>query len=229
MDQNFLDIRNLSCGYTKELCRLGDIQLRARGLVSLLGNNGSGKSTLLKTLSGFLTPLSGSLTIFGDDLFSLPVRRRAEYISVVNTERPLLPGFTSEDVILLHQNTGSDSASRLEEIVVGLKLESLIHKLFSELSDGERQLILVARALHQDGKMVLMDEPSSFLDYKNKRILFSFLKKWSEKRLVICATHDIDMADEFSDGLWLIEAGAVVIWNGKSWGLEKIKQSLSGT
>jgi iron complex transport system ATP-binding protein len=186
----------------------------------LLGPNGSGKSTLLKTMAGFLKGLQGEVLIGGKKLSSLTEREKSELIAVVLTERPLVPNMTVYDLVALGRSpfTGffgrlraMDKAAVLKSIatvgLAGFETRSLMH-----LSDGERQKAFIAKALVQETPLILLDEPTAFLDLPSRVEIMHLLKNLAHKhqRGILLSTHDLDLALQTADKVWLLAAGLPV-------------------
>ena len=206
---------NLEVGYGAKLV-FGNISFSAGAgdMIALLGVNGIGKSTLLKTLSGIINQKSGSLLVNGTQLSSLNVQQRAQQLSVVLTERLWLDNMLVKDFIALGRapHTGamgtlSDADKAVVDKVITITYASAIAgKFFNELSDGEKQKALVARALCQDTPIIILDEPTAFLDFRNKHEVLTLLKEISTAadKTVILSTHDIDSSLAFCNKCWIM-------------------------
>lgn len=183
-------------------------------LIGLIGPNGSGKTTLLSTLSGCLVPQAGSILLDGIPLDKHSPADIARKMALVLTEAEKPEHASVEDVVALgrHPHTGflgfMDGADReaIRSAIEDADATRLAGKLFSELSDGERQRALIARALAQEAPILLLDEPEVFLDLPSKRRLLSLLGGLArgKNRLVIVSLHDIELAVDSCDELWLL-------------------------
>ncbi|MBI2258653.1 MAG: ABC transporter ATP-binding protein [Flavobacteriia bacterium] len=209
-----LELRNVHIGYQKPLFNTGEISLDKGQLISLFGKNGSGKSTFFSTLLGFQKSISGE--IFFDHL---PVQydKRKEInslFSYVNTEFKGLNFMTVFEYISLGRSRFTPLLGRLSEKdlkiihekVELLKIKHLLNKLTSNISDGERQLCSIAKALVQQAPIILLDEPTSFLDYYNKKLIMNLLKTLSleENLLIIQANHDVHLCFDYSETIiWI--------------------------
>ncbi len=198
-----------------------NLELRPGELVCLLGPNGAGKSTLLRTLAGLQAPLEGRLTVDGRDFASLSAKARARRTAIVLTER-LDGGHLSVHALAAlgrHPHTGW--SGRLDEadwLAVRRAMEEagaweLRHRLFDELSDGEKQRVMLARALAQEPALLLLDEPTAFLDLPRRVETMRVLRDLARERgrAVLLSTHDLDLAMRAADRLWLVPPGGPVL------------------
>jgi iron complex transport system ATP-binding protein len=197
-----------------------DLELRAGELVCLLGPNGAGKSTLLRTLAGLQPPLAGRVTLDGADAASLSAEAWARKTAIVLTERMDAGNLTVEALASLgrHPHTGWSGRMReADRAAVRRGLEEagaweLRDRLFDELSDGEKQRVMLARALAQEPALLLLDEPTAFLDLPRRVEAMRTLRALARERgrAVLLSTHDLDLALRAADRLWLIPAGGPV-------------------
>jgi iron complex transport system ATP-binding protein len=218
-------LNNLSVGYhskndKKTLLSSVNIQLICGEIIALMGVNGSGKSTLLRTLAGFQRPLSGEVLLNSGNLFEYSVRDRARFISYVSTEPVRVGNMTVLDLVGLGRYIytgwwGSFSAEDLRAIdhclyLTGLK--GFEHRQLNSLSDGERQRVMIGRALAQNTPVIVLDEPTAFLDVRNKYEIIHLLREmaWSERKSVIFSTHDFSVSMSVADKIWLINNGDMV-------------------
>ncbi len=211
---------NLSIGYANPrrahriIARHMNLRLYAGELVCLLGANGSGKSTLLRTLAGMQAPLQGSVSLSDTDLHRMTAHERACRLSVVLTERSDLGALTARAVVALGRYPHTDWMGRLkpsDEIAIDQALHAvgataLSLRLFHELSDGERQKVSIARALTQEPQLLLLDEPTAFLDLPLRVEIMSILRRLARETgcAVLLSTHDLDLALRSADQLWLL-------------------------
>lgn len=186
-------------------------------LIALAGNNGTGKSTLLKTLAGVITPLLGNIVLEGKDAASYLSHDLSKLISVVLTEKvggfnltvfdvvasgriPYLNAFgtlQTEDIDLVNKSLS----------VIGI--EKLSGLLYDELSDGQKQKALIAKSLAQQTPIILMDEPTAFLDYESRRNLFTLLKQLAneQQKTIIVSSHDLEILLKSVDKVLYLKPG----------------------
>ncbi|MFD6897145.1 ABC transporter ATP-binding protein [Rhodococcus sp. NPDC060086] len=223
---NGVELRDVTIGYTRrralrksgitEIATGLDAVARRGELTALVGPNGAGKSTLLRTLCGLQPALRGQVLIDGDDVSSIRPADLATRISVVLTER-IDPGLlTVRELVALGRTPHLPASARLspeDKAAVDWALDAvgaaeLASRQFSELSDGQRQRTLTARALAQDPSLLVLDEPTSFLDVPSRVELVDVLRGLAvEQNLaVIMSTHELELALRVSDRMWLLDA-----------------------
>lgn len=190
-------------------------------LVCLLGPNGAGKSTLIRTLAGMQAPLGGDLRLSGQALDDIAPRERAKAVSVVLTET--LPSGMMDAYSLVsigrHPYSGwfgglsTQDRGRIEWALDAVGATPLAGRQVAELSDGERQKVSIARALAQEAKLMLLDEPTAFLDLPRRVELMSILRNLAhrENLSLLLSTHDLDLALRFADRLWLMTSEGKLI------------------
>ena len=203
-----IDIRNLEIGYkskgkTIQVFKDINVTFNAGDLVGLMGDNGIGKSTLLKTITGNLVPLSGDITINGKSIIQYSTQQLSQLLSIVVTEK--IGGFnlTVWDVVATGRTPYINIFGKLTDVDVAIVTESLEQlnliplkdKLIDELSDGQRQKVMIAKSLAQQTPIIVLDEPTAFLDHTSKHQLFSILKKLcaEQGKLIIVSSHDLEL------------------------------------
>ncbi len=192
-----------------------DLHAASGELTALLGPNGAGKSTLLRTVAGLLPVLAGSVRLGGTDLGSLDTRGRARRVAVVLTERVEAGLLTARELVGLgrHPHTGSRGTLRAEDHTAvddaldAVRAGALAHRRVDRLSDGERQRVLVARALAQQPDLLLLDEPTAFLDAPSRVAVTGLLHRLARERgiVVVLCTHDVELALRTADRVWLLD------------------------
>lgn len=211
-----LQASNLSIGYGNDKIIFDGISFAAGegDLIALLGVNGIGKSTLLRTISGLQKCVSGNVSVDGKNLETLSVQERAKLISIVLTEKIFVDNISVEEFITLGRapytnwlgKLSKEDADEINRVINVMKIEKLQRKLFNRISDGEKQKILIARALCQQTPVIILDEPTAFLDFKNKKDILELLSSVAKdmKKTVILSTHDIDAVLAYCNKCWLM-------------------------
>jgi iron complex transport system ATP-binding protein len=216
----------LSIGYAKSgktanaLNKNMYLQLFAGELTALLGPNGAGKSTLLKTLCGLQRQTGGIIKIENRLLSGYSQSELARKISVVLTDRTNAGGITVRELVSLGRQPYTGFFGRLSakdrdivsEAVEAVGIPHKTNSYISELSDGERQKAMIAKALAQQCPIIILDEPTAFLDVTSKIETILLLKKLAseQKKAILLSTHDLDIALQTSDKLWLMKPGSQI-------------------
>jgi iron complex transport system ATP-binding protein len=210
----YLQTENLSIGYqNKIITKSINISLQEGELVSLLGANGVGKSTLLRTLAGVQAPKGGAIFLNGKPLNQLKKRQIAQQISLVLTDRIDNPHLKVRELVCLGRyphtdwlgELGAVDQMKIEEALTLTKIIELADKRLTEISDGERQKVMIARALAQDTPLLFLDEPTAHLDVPNRFMIFGLLRQLAHntRKAILLITHDLDLALQLSDKIWL--------------------------
>lgn len=207
-----IDIKHLEIGYQNKRDNISvfknlNLTLNTGDLVGLMGDNGIGKSTFLKTITGNLAPLSGEILLNSKSITNYSSQSLAQLLSIVVTEK--IGGFnlTVWDVVATGRTPFINIFGKLkpeDETIVAssllqLNLLPLKDKLIDELSDGQRQKVMIAKSLAQQTPIIVLDEPTAFLDYTSKHHLFATLKKLCEEqgKLIIVSSHDLDLMKKY--------------------------------
>ena len=215
-----IEIDNLAIGYGKTIVAQGlYAKVLDRQLVCLVGENGAGKSTFLKTIAGFQKPLSGNLRLQGRDVSMVPHGERSRLLSVVLTQKPEVQNITVRELVGLGRSpyTGfwgslSEADKAIVDAAIGMVgLSLLCGQTVSTLSDGERQKAMIARALAQQTPIILLDEPTAFLDYPSKVEMMRLLHCMATdmRKTILLSTHDLELASRFADILFYIGGGSL--------------------
>ena len=199
-----------------------NLNVHAGDLVGLIGNNGVGKSTLLKTIIGNLQPLRGNIIINQKQSNQYSIQELAQHMSIVITEK--IGGFnlTAWDVVSSGRTPYINVFAKLteaDEAIINASFEQLHimklkHTLIDELSDGQRQKVMIAKSLAQQTPIIILDEPTAFLDYNSKHQLFSILQKLciEQQKLIMVSSHDLDLMKQYvSKTVELRDDGEVVV------------------
>lgn len=214
-----ISVQNLSFSYHNAPI-LHDVSftIEAGSVLCILGSNGTGKTTLLRCLLGFLQPSSGQITIAEKNATVLNARKRAHLIAYVPQHSDLAFPFSVQEVVLmgrvshmaLHATYSQHDYDLAQQSLKTLDIEHLAHKRFSELSGGQQQMVLVARALTQQARILIMDEPTSALDYHNQICILHAIRELANNNYTICMTsHYPDHAFLAADQVILMKEGRI--------------------
>lgn len=215
-----LSVENLSCGYGREfVLRELDFQVAAGELIGIIGPNGSGKTTFLRSVSRILKPGQGSISIEGKDIWQMRFRDLARKMAVVPQDFSGMNMSVEEFVLLgrtpyfrrfqmLENKADVEIALRSMELTDTLALKG--HQM-SQISGGERQLVLIARALCQEPRLLLLDEPTSHLDITHQAGVLDLVRQLNREHglTVIMVLHDLNLASEYCDRLILLNEGRI--------------------
>lgn len=216
-----LQTRGLHASYdAHEVLHGLDLRIAAGEIVALLGPNGSGKSTLLRVLSGLLTPTQGNVEAAGKDLQAYSAKQRARLIGLVPQYATIPFAFPVSDIVAMGRNPylgllESPNAHDFEAITAALQHTDCLHlreRLVTELSGGELQRVIIARALAQEPRMLLLDEPTAHLDLNHQLDIAQMLRQLNRQEglTVLWVSHDLNLAAEFCDRLLVLQDGQLV-------------------
>jgi iron complex transport system ATP-binding protein len=215
-----LALQDLTAGYHRRPV-LHDVTLTVEPgtVLAVIGPNGAGKSTLIKTISGVLTPLRGSVTLGGESVSGMAEAERARRAAVVPQGGYLPRSFTVAQTVLLGRTPylgwlGRPRAADQAAVQAALRrtdLAGMADRLVGELSGGEQQRVLLARALAQDAPVLLLDEPTTFLDLGHQTAILQLVRRLAAERglAVLVVMHDLNLAAAFADRLALLAGGVV--------------------
>jgi iron complex transport system ATP-binding protein len=196
-----------------------DLSIAGGTITGLLGPNGSGKTTLVRLASAVLQPKTGRILLFGDDLASLSTRERARRVAVVPQETYPVFDFTVEEIVRMGRAPhlgllgfeGPRDRAIARQAMERCEVAQLAARSFRALSGGERQRVMLARALTQEARLLLLDEPTAFLDLKHRLAVYALLGKLHRDNglTVVVVSHDINLAARYCDRLVLLRCGAI--------------------
>lgn len=238
MNNPVLEIKQLTFGHQNPLTSPMSAQLMEGELVAIAGRNGCGKSTLIHSLLGFKSPLSGEVELMGEPVQDMKPQPRARRISAVLTQRFNSAGLSMFDVAALGRQpytTGmgrlcDDDRALVQRALDQMGIGHLAESRMDEVSDGERQKCMIARALAQETKVIIMDEPLAFLDFPTKLEVLQLLRNLcNEGRSILFSTHELNLIPEIVDGLLVFDQEKVSKINGSSGELKECLEKTFGS
>ena len=216
-------VENLDAGYKTRhgstvVVKGVDATLHKGEVVALIGRNGAGKSTLLRTFAAFQPPLGGRVMIAGCDVAKMQAADVAKSISIVLSNSETAP-LTVQEVVSLGRTPYINFLGKLavkDKKAVEMAMEMMgitrfANRMLATLSDGERQKCMIAKALAQETPLMLLDEPTAFLDYPSKVSLFKLLKQLAVTtgKAVLVSTHDIELSFALTNRVWFVDGGVM--------------------
>jgi len=215
-----LTLKDVYFRYDRQWCLTGiDFDLKKGEIVGIIGPNGSGKSTLLKIIDGLLKPQNGEVLLFNKSLFRYRRADIARYIAMVPQEETFRFSFLVSEVVLMGRfaHLGLFPFERKEDLEIAnqsMRLTGTLHlakRSIHELSGGEKQRVLIARALTQSAQIILLDEPTSFLDIRHKVEIFELISDLTliKGLSVIIISHDISLAAQYCHRMLLLNKGII--------------------
>jgi iron complex transport system ATP-binding protein len=220
MSRATIELRQLAIGYQgkKRDIRVAEnlnAVIHSGTFTCLIGANGVGKSTLLRTLSAFQSPLAGEILIEKKNLSNYSDAERAKWISVVLTEKVNVQDLSVAEMVGMGRlpYTGfwgvltSEDHAIIEKSLEQVHISAMAHRSIQTLSDGERQKVMIAKALAQETPIIFLDEPTAFLDFSGKVEILKRLYQLSKSmdKTIFLSTHDIDLALQIADTIWLMD------------------------
>ncbi len=218
-----IKIDNITTGY-KRIRKKGkdkpihsnlNLEIHRGELICLIGANGSGKSTLIKTLNGNLKPLKGSIEIDGVNINNIKPNNLAKKIGVVLATFPIIDNIKSSEVIAMGRYPYCGMFGKLnendniviEQAVEAVGIQKLFNLYFNQMSDGEKQKVMIAKTLAQETPYIVLDEPLAFLDYPSRLDIMELLKGLAKNhnKGILFSTHNLEMALDICDKIWLMD------------------------
>lgn len=215
-----LRIKDLTCGYdSRFLLQNINFEVRTKELIGIIGPNGSGKTTLLRAITRVLKPKKGVILFDGKDILQISLKDLAQKIAVVS-QNPPLNSMTTEEFVLLGRIPHFKKLQFLEtkqDLEIAKKVMTLTdtlrlkNRLIEEISGGERQLVLIARALCQEPQLLLLDEPTAHLDITHQVAILDLIKRLNKEfgLTVIIVLHDLNLASEYCSKIILLDNGRI--------------------
>lgn len=224
MSKIILHTTNLTIGYTKAKQKTVvqdniSIALESGKLIALIGKNGIGKSTFLKTITGIIPPLEGEVELNNKNINSYQPNDLAQDLSLVLTESLPPSNLTVYEIVALGRQPYTnwlgtlteEDKSKIEDAISLTGISSFIHKKHYEVSDGQLQKVMIARALAQDTSLIILDEPTTHLDLVHKVTLLKLLQKLAHEtdKTILYSTHDLDLAIQLADDMIVFTEEAI--------------------
>ncbi len=221
MSKIMLEIKSLSVSYSdKEILRNIELKLSAGEILALVGPNGAGKTTLIRTVTGVLSRNGGSIKVNDHEIDDLSQNERSRYIAVVPQARDLPEFFTVYQTVMIGRTPylnwlgqpGEKDHQAVRKALNLTQLDELSGRLVGDLSGGEQQRVLLARALAQDAKIWLMDEPTTHLDFRHQSRFMNVVETMVKERqlAVLMVVHDLNTIACYADQVAILEGGRVV-------------------
>ncbi len=215
-----IEAQDLTIGYSAKSPILQNLKfhLPERSLTCIIGDNGVGKSTLLRTITGAIRPISGEVFWELIPTSSLSAAQKSRTFSLVLTDR------ISDDLITVHDlvsmgrmpytgffgRMSADDEKIVSAAMEQLRISHLQDRYITEISDGQRQRALIAKAIAQQTPIMILDEPTAFLDYKSRIELMHLLRNLAANgKSILITTHDLDLVKKYADWIWAIEDGKI--------------------
>ena len=226
MSQPAIRINSLTIGYEnkKEFSKIAHqitASIYAGELTCLIGPNGVGKSTLLRTISKLQPMHGGIVELLGENINEIRKEKLATLLSVVLTERPSVYTISVKEMVAMGRSPYTNYWGSLSkeddkivvEVIEMVGVQSLTHRIFATLSDGEKQKVMIAKALAQQTPIILLDEPTSFLDYPSKIELMQLLQHLAQQmqKTILFSTHDLDLALQVCDKMAIMSPTEIVV------------------
>lgn len=223
--KNILSTSSLNIGYKSKkgvtaIAENLNINLEAGKLITLIGANGIGKSTLLRTITGIQKPLSGNVYLNEKKISDYQPLELAQNLSLVLTEKLPPSNLSVFELVALGRQPytnwvdklSDEDITKVNEAMQLTQIEHLASKKHFQISDGQLQKVLIARALAQDTPLIILDEPTTHLDLLHKVSLFKLLKKLTQEtqKCILFSTHDIDLAIQLSDEMIIMTSESIV-------------------
>lgn len=215
-----IELRNLCIGYKNGKSSVNIVadninaKIHSGELTCLLGANGVGKSTLLRTLSGFQPKISGEIFIRDIEINKITDKQLAKTVGVVLTEKPDLSNITAKELVGMGRSPYTDfwgsisdeDNAIIEDAMRTVGIEHLEKRMIQTLSDGERQKVMIAKALSQQTPIIFLDEPTAFLDFPSKIEIMQLLRRLCRDtgKTIFLSTHDLEIALQIADTIWLM-------------------------
>jgi iron complex transport system ATP-binding protein len=216
-----LKIQSIAVSYGEtEILHEVSLNVTAGEVVSLIGPNGAGKTTMMRAISGVIPLISGSVHVNGEDLSETPIEKRARLLAVVPQARKLTPEYTVQQAVMMGRtpylgwlgNPSQNDIDKVDWAIDRTGILGLADRRVGELSGGEQQLVLVARALAQDAPVILLDEPTAHLDLRHQATILDLVHSLAREGslAVLMSLHDLNLVSIYSDRIALLDQGIIL-------------------
>ncbi len=210
-----IELKNIEIGYHSALLSIENLVLETGKFYAIIGKNGIGKTTFIHTVLGLIPTIKGEIDINGQNIHQISANQRAKLVAHVPSKFEGVQHLSTRDFIAMGRAPYTNFLGKLaeedwklvDEISAELGIESFLHKDTSELSDGERQIASIAKALVQKTPVIVLDEPTAFLDYANRMSVQKLLQKVAKNAnvCIIQSSHDLELCLEFADEMLIVE------------------------
>lgn len=208
-------LKDISIGHKEPLFKVNDLSLKVGELVVLIGPNGAGKTTFFNTLLGSHSTLSGSIQIDERKLNSYSPHEKTELFAFVPSRFNGVEHLSVRELVALGRapytnilnRLGKLDIQKIDQLLAMLKIDGIQDQLTTQISDGERQIAMIGKALAQSTRIILLDEPTAFLDYSNRKKVLQLLKDLSEQenKLILVSSHDIELCFSYADRIIAVD------------------------
>jgi iron complex transport system ATP-binding protein len=229
-----IELRNIEIGYHSALLSIENLVLETGKFYAIIGKNGIGKTTFIHTILGLIPAIKGEIDINGQNIHQISANQRAKLVAHVPSKFEGVQHLSTRDFIAMGRAPYTNFLGKLaeedwklvDEISAELGIESFLQKDTSELSDGERQIASIAKALVQKTPVIVLDEPTAFLDYANRMSVQKLLQKIAKNTnvCIIQSSHDLELCLEFADEMLIVEPNkkTIIPINGANCSKEKV-------
>ncbi len=210
-----IELKNIEIGYHSALLSIENLVLETGKFYAIIGKNGIGKTTFIHTVLGLIPTIKGEIDINGQNIHQISANQRAKLVAHVPSKFEGVQHLSTRDFIAMGRAPYTNFLGKLaeedwklvDEISAELGIESFLQKDTSELSDGERQIASIAKALVQKTPVIVLDEPTAFLDYANRMSVQKLLQKVAKNAnvCIIQSSHDLELCLEFADEMLIVE------------------------